>query len=52
MKTKKLFEIAKLYKNNEHAHVEDETLDDTLRDLACYAIMMMSYRRRNPDKIK
>lgn len=48
----KMSRLIQLYKNNEQAQVEDETLDDTLRDLACYAIMIMSYRRRNPDKIK
>jgi hypothetical protein len=48
----KMSRLIQLHKNNEHAHVEDETLDDTLRDLACYAIMIMSYRRRNPEKIK
>lgn len=48
----KMSRLIQLYKNNEQAQVEDETLDDTLRDLACYAIMIMSYRRRNPEKIK
>ena len=46
----KMSRLIQLYKNNEQAQVEDETLDDTLRDLACYAIMIMSYRRRNPKK--
>ena len=30
----------------EDAVVKDESIDDTLRDLACYSIMMLTYRKR------
>lgn len=30
----------------EDAVVKDESVDDTLRDLACYSIMMLTYRKR------
>ena len=30
----------------EDAVVKDESIDDTLRDLACYSIMMLAYRKR------
>ena len=30
----------------EQAAVKDESIDDTLTDLACYAIMMLAYRKR------
>lgn len=46
----KMSRLIELYKNNEQAQVVDETMDDTLIDLACYSIMMLSYRRRNPKK--
>lgn len=28
------------------AQVKDESIDDTLKDLACYSIMMLAYRKR------
>ena len=34
----------------EKAQVKDESIDDTLRDLACYAIMMLTYRKRQINK--
>ena len=34
----------------EEAQVKDESVDDTLRDLACYAIMMLTYRKRQINK--
>lgn len=30
----------------EEAAIKDESIDDTLRDLACYSIMMLTYRKR------
>ena len=33
----------------EDSFVKDETVDDTLRDLACYAMMMLSYRKKQID---
>ena len=33
----------------EDAAVKDESIDDTLRDLACYSIMMLTYRKRQRD---
>ena len=30
--------------------INTETIDDTLRDLACYAIMMLTYRKRQINK--
>ena len=30
----------------EDAVVKDESIDDTLRDLACYSIMLLTYRKR------
>lgn len=30
----------------EDAEVKDESIDDTLRDLACYSIMLLTYRKR------
>lgn len=38
--------LEKLTKPNNEANVKDESIDDTLIDLACYAIMALSYRRR------
>ena len=36
---------------NEHTiQINTETIDDTLRDLACYAIMMLTYRKRQINK--
>lgn len=32
--------------NKEEAAVKDESIDDSLRDLACYSIMMLIYRKR------
>ena len=32
------------------AHVKDESIDDTLRDLACYSMMMLAYRKRQIEK--
>lgn len=34
----------------EEAKVKDESIDDTLRDLACYSIMMLAYRKRQINK--
>ena len=34
----------------EEAQVKDESVDDTLRDLACYSMMMLAYRKRQIDK--
>lgn len=30
--------------------VKDESIDDTLRDLACYSMMMLAYRKRQIEK--
>lgn len=38
--------LEQLTKRNNEANVKDESIDDTLIDLACYAIMTLSYRRR------
>lgn len=36
---------------NEHTiQINTETIDDTLRDLACYSIMMLTYRKRQINK--
>ena len=32
------------------AQVKDESIDDTLRDLACYSMMMLAYRKRQIEK--
>ena len=32
------------------AQIKDESIDDTLRDLACYSIMMLAYRKRQIEK--
>lgn len=34
----------------EEAQVKDESIDDTLRDLACYSMMMLAYRKRQIEK--
>lgn len=36
----------------EQAVVKDESVDDTLMDLACYAIMMLAYRKRQRINIR
>ena len=38
--------LEKLTTPGAEAKVKDESIDDTLTDLACYAIMMLSYRRK------
>jgi hypothetical protein len=38
--------LEKLTKPDAIAKVNDESIDDTLIDLACYSIMMLSYRKR------
>lgn len=38
--------LEKLTKPNNKANVKDESIDDTLIDLACYSLMMLSYRKR------
>lgn len=48
-KTNRLVTITK--DCNEHTiQINTETIDDTLRDLACYAIMMLTYRKRQINK--
>ena len=32
------------------AQIKDESVDDTLRDLACYSMMMLAYRKRQIEK--
>ena len=32
------------------AQVKDESIDDTLRDLSCYSMMMLAYRKRQIEK--
>ena len=32
------------------AQIKDESIDDTLRDLACYSMMMLAYRKRQIEK--
>lgn len=32
--------------NSKQQQVKDESIDDTLRDLACYSIMMLVYRKK------
>ena len=32
--------------NGKEQQVKDESIDDTLRDLACYSIMMLTYRKK------
>lgn len=34
----------------EKIQVKDESIDDTLRDLACYSMMMLAYRKRQIEK--
>lgn len=34
----------------EEAQVKDESVDDTLCDLACYSMMMLAYRKRQIEK--
>ena len=38
--------LEELTKPDNKANVKDESIDDTLIDLACYALMVLSYRRR------
>lgn len=48
-KTNRLVTITK--DGNEHTiQINTETIDDTLCDLACYSIMMLTYRKRQVDK--
>lgn len=32
------------------AQIKDENIDDTLRDLACYSMMILAYRKRQIEK--
>lgn len=32
------------------AHVKDDNIDDILRDIACYSMMMLAYRKRQIEK--
>lgn len=32
------------------SQIKDESVDDTLRDLACYSMMMLAYRKRQIEK--
>ena len=42
-KTNRLMELTK---ENKTQQVKDESIDDTLMDLACYSIMMLAYRKK------
>ena len=48
----KMNRLVTITKNgNEYTiQINTETIDDTLRDLACYAIMMLTYRKRQINK--
>lgn len=38
--------LVEITKDDKEQQVKDETLEDTLMDLACYSIMMLAYRKR------
>lgn len=38
--------LVEITKDNKEQQVKDETLEDTVMDLACYSIMMLAYRKR------
>lgn len=48
-KVNRLINLSKLNNLQETSYVNEST-DDTLRDLACYAIMMLTYRKRQINK--
>lgn len=43
----KINRLIALCGKEEESKVKDESYDDTLRDLACYSLMMLAYRHRN-----
>lgn len=42
----KMNRLITLSNPNQKRLVNDESIDDTLRDLACYSIMMLAYRKK------
>lgn len=42
----KMNRLITLSNPNQKQQVNDESIDDTLRDLACYSIMMLAYRKK------
>lgn len=42
----KMNRLITLSNPNQKQQVKDESIDDTLMDLACYSIMMLSYRKK------
>lgn len=42
----KMNRLITLSNPNEKQQVKDESIDDTLMDLACYSIMMLAYRKK------
>ena len=42
----KMNRLITLSNPNQKRQVNDESIDDTLRDLACYSIMMLAYRKK------
>ena len=38
--------LVEITKDNKEQQIKAETIEDTLRDLACYSIMMLTYRKR------
>lgn len=45
--------LVEMTKDNKEQQVKDETLEDTVMDLACYSIMMLAYKKRQlEDKLK
>lgn len=42
----KMNRLITLSNPNEKQQVKDESIDDTLIDLACYSIMMLAYRKK------
>lgn len=42
----KMNRLITLSNPNEKQQVKDESIDDTLRDFACYSIMMLAYRKK------
>lgn len=42
----KMNRLITLSNPNQKQQVNDESIDDTLRDLACYSIMILAYRKK------
>lgn len=43
--------LVEITKDNKEQQVKDESLEDTVMDLACYSIMMLAYNKRQRKEI-